>query len=81
MTYKELKQKVEELGLSCRFYDFGTTIDLVVDDGFVATFYKWRTDDANIRLKVTVNIDKIHRLLELCCEMARTPIRERGDTK
>lgn len=81
MTYKEFKRKVEELGISCRFYDFGTTIDLVVNDGFVATFYKRQSDDTNIRLKATVNSDKIHKLLDLCCEMARTPINERGKTE
>lgn len=77
MTYEKFKQKVEELGIDCRFHVFETTIDLVVGDGFVVTFYKRQLDDINIRLKPTVNSDKIHRLLDLCCEMARTPIDER----
>lgn len=76
MTYEKFKQKVEELGISCKFYSFGTTTNLVGDD-FMVTFYNRQLNNTDIRFNTSVNSDKIHRLLDLCCEMARTPLNER----
>lgn len=79
MTYKELKQKAEKLGINCRFHNLGTTVNLVGGDGFVVTFYELQPYDINIYLKATANSNKIHRLLDLCCELAKTPSEKRGN--
>lgn len=80
-TYEKFKQKVEEMGLSYRFYDFGTNVDLVVGDDFVVTFYKRQSDNISIYLKTTLNSDKIHKLIDFCREMTKAPINKRGELK
>lgn len=81
MTYKEFKKEIERLKLDCKFYDFRNTIDLVITDTLVVTFYKREMCPINIYFNTSMDISKIDVLLDLLYKLIHTPINERGKLK
>lgn len=76
MTYKEFKENVEELGLRCKFYDYGCDVYVVYHKTVIATISKTQPYHGVILVQIVNDIES--KLLNLCCELIRTPINERG---
>lgn len=79
MTYKEFKQGVEELGLVYTHYKNGVQVyspdihELIVFMSIGAQY------SFSIIPDFILSNDINDKLLDLCCEMARTPVDERGE--
>lgn len=81
MTYKEFKKEIERLKVDFKFYDFRNTIDLVITDTLVVTFFKREMYPINIYFNTTVDTSKIGVLLDLLYKLIRTPINDRDKMK
>lgn len=77
MTYKEFKERVEELGLSCRFYDYGVNV-YSIDDLAIATIYDIKRYFGVINFNSSLISFDTSKLFNLCCELMQTPLDERG---
>nr|DAM85318.1 MAG TPA: hypothetical protein [Caudoviricetes sp.] len=78
MTYKEFKERVEELGLSCRFYDYGVNV-YSIDDFAIATIYDTKRYFGVINFNSSLDSIKKVALLWLCYDLMRTPLENRGE--
>lgn len=78
MTYKEFKERVEELGLSCRFYAYGVDVCLA-DDLAIATIYDLKRYFGVINFNSNLDSIKKVALLWLCYDLMRTPLDNRGE--
>lgn len=74
MTYEKFKKEVEELGLRCKFYDYGVNVCLMDCDYHLATIYN------TIKYFGIISFDT-SKLFNLCCELMQTPLDERGKIK
>lgn len=77
MTYIKFKQEVEKLGESCKVYDFGCDVYVVYNKTVIATISKTQPYHGVILVQIVNDIES--KLLNLCCELMRTPINERGE--
>lgn len=78
MTYKEFKENVEELGLRCKFYDYGVSVCLMNCDYLIATIYDTKQYYGVISFNSILISFDTSKLFNLCCELMRTPLDERG---
>lgn len=78
VTYKEFKDGVEELGLRCIFYDYGVSVCLMDCNYHLATIYNTIKYFGIISFNsIFISFDT-SKLFNLCCELMRTPLDERG---
>lgn len=75
MTYQEFEKKVEDLGASCRFYDFGCDVYVVYHKTVIATISKTQPYHGVILVQIVNDIES--KLLNLCCKLMQTPLEER----
>lgn len=80
MTYKEFKENVEELGLRCKFYCYGVNV-YSIDDYTIVTIYNTKQYNGVINFRSISSDIKSNKLLNLCCELMRTPLDERGEIR
>ncbi len=81
MTYKEFKENVEELGLRCKFYDYGVSVCLMDFDYHLATIYNTIKYFGIISFNSILISFDTSKLLILCCKLIQTPLDERGKIK
>lgn len=75
MTYKEFEENVEELGASCRFYDFGCDVYVAYNKTVIAKISKTQPCHGVILVQTVNDIES--KLLHLCCKLIQTPLDER----
>lgn len=79
MTYEKFKKEVEELGLRCKFYDYGVNVCLMDCDYHLATIYNTIKYFGIISFNSILIRFDTSKLFNLCCELMQTPINERGE--
>lgn len=78
MRYREFKTGVEDLGLRCKFYDYGVSVFLADEDYIVATIYYTKQYYGVINFSPFLSNITNKDLLYWCYCLMRTPINERG---
>lgn len=81
MTYKEFKENVEELGLRCKFYDYGVSVCLMDCDYHLATIYNTKRYFGVISFSPSLSNITNNDLLYWCYDLIRTPLENRGELK
>lgn len=79
MTYKIFKQGVENLGLRCKFYDYGVSVFLADEDYIVATIYDTKRYYGVINLSPSLSNITNNDVLYWCYDLIRTPLENRGE--
>lgn len=79
MTYKEFKENVEELGLRCKFYDYGVSVCLMDCDYHLATIYNTIKYFGIISFSPSLSNITNNDLLYWCYDLIRTPLENRGE--
>lgn len=79
MTYEIFKHGVEELGLRCKFYDYGVSVCLADEDYIIATIYNTKRYFGVISFNPILISFDTSKLFNLCCELMQTPLDERGE--
>ena len=78
MTYEEFEKGVEKLGLKCTYGKYSVQVYLTEDE-VQAIVDKDKQFIATIYLTSSLISDDVKdKLLDLCCELTRTPLEKRG---
>lgn len=79
MTYEKFKKGVEDLGLRCKFYNFGVSVFLADEDYIVATIYNTKRYFGVISFSPSLSNITNNDLLYWCYDLIRTPLENRGE--